>query len=72
MNALPDDFARCSGVSFLGMWRDACKLCLRRIAPESGRRTVYMEPPPEMVTWTNKECRYRIEADDGVDQESKA
>ena len=46
---LPNDYARCNGVSFDEgdgfAWREGCETCLRRTAPRP-EIVVMMEPPP--------------------------
>ena len=48
-NFLPDDVARCAGVSDeidgVIYWREGCEECLRRTAQSNGGRVVNMEPP---------------------------
>lgn len=57
---LPNDFARCNGVSFEEDgeidWREGCEDCLRRTAP---RPEIYslIQPPPIIAF----ECENRIE-----------
>ena len=60
MNNLPNDVARCDGVSYTedGQidWREGCETCLRRTAP---RPKLYpMIQPPPIIAF---ECEFLIE-----------
>lgn len=61
MKTLPNDIARCDGVSYeedgVTYWREGCENCLRRIAPRDG---VYpFIYPPAIIVF---ECEYLIES----------
>ena len=57
-NILLYDIARCPGVGSENEgWREGCETCLRRTAPGSPHRQVWMEPPAIIAFW----CEYLIE-----------
>ncbi len=60
MNTLPNDFARCDGVSSVEdgvtCWREGCERCLRRTAPRPDR--FVMIAPPAVIAF---ECQHLIE-----------
>jgi hypothetical protein len=59
-NTLPNDTARCNGVSFtedgLLDWREGCETCLRRTAPRPSLHS--MIEPPLILAF---ECEFLIE-----------
>ena len=56
-DTLPNDVARCNGMSFnADGWRDGCRNCLRRTSPRP-ERVVMISPPPIIAF----ECEYLIE-----------
>ena len=61
MNTLLYDIARCPGVpnepDEPPGWREGCETCLRRTAPGSPHRQVWMEPPAIIGFF----CEYLIE-----------
>lgn len=64
MPTLPNDVARCDGVSYTekggkSYWRDGCERCLRRLAPRPAEITLVM--PPDIITF---ECELLIDAAD--------
>lgn len=56
---LPNDYARCAGVSYdddgKRTWREGCEDCLRRIAPRQGVGPIIA--PPAIIAF---ECEHRI------------
>ena len=61
MNTLPNDIARCNGISSIDddgivYWREGCETCLRRTAPRP--EVVSMMLPPPIIAF---ECEYLIE-----------
>jgi len=57
MSALPNDIARCQGVSDEGEWREGCETCQRRTDPGVGDHIERMMPPILIVF----ECEFSIE-----------
>lgn len=62
MNALPHDFARCSGVETEDGWREGCEHCLRRTDRSYFPQMVWMTPPAIIVF----ECEFLIEPLDAI------
>jgi len=55
--SLPDDVARCDGVSAEGQWREGCDDCQRRTSPPADPERVRRMSPPLIVVF---ECESRI------------
>jgi hypothetical protein len=47
---LPDDYARCHGVTLRVLLKKPCVLCLRRTAPMRDQPYSYMTPPEFTTT----------------------
>lgn len=62
---LPNDIARCAGVSEtengVTHWRDDCETCMRRTAPPSTSAWAAMMRPPEIIAF---QCEYLIEPEE--------
>ncbi len=54
---LPNDVARCPGVSDEEGWREGCEDCMRRTTEPTGDMTWWMQPP-SVIVFT---CEYWID-----------